>query len=233
MPLTNATGVNVCHAIARALATANLSPSQATYRVETARVWLASHGEVSRGAVTLLIRKPRPLTRWEPHELEGWVNPDGDHPGMVLVRLDDPIFVDSLPVTWGRWDGPAGEMPRRSSPDHPRLQVPHAEAMAWVDKQGRRIPTRAEFKGLWGTARFPWGDRAEPGQGRVGPIRYKKPHEVGLYPSHRGLFDLGAWLWHWLDDGTVAGGVAETEPVFGIPPSSILTPIGFRTVADP
>ncbi len=233
MPLTSAMGVHVRHAVSRALATANLSIEEATWRVESARVWLTSGRRVARGEVTLLIRKPRPLISSEPHELEGWVNPDGDHPEMVLVRLDDPLFVDCWPVSWSRWVGPEGRVPDSEDASEPRLGLRHQEAAEWAAAHGRRLPTLAEFRALWGAERLPWGQHADPGAGRVGPVRYGERHEIGLYPPVRGLYDLGAWLWHWLDDATVAGAVAEQDPVFGIRPAPGLGPIGFRTVADP
>lgn len=233
MPLTSASGVNIRHAITRALATANLAPREATWRVESARVWLDADRRVARGEVSLLIRKPEAILRWEPHELEGWINPDGDHAGMVVARLADPLFVDAWPVTWGRWAGAEGSVPEGIDPDHPRLELRHEEVSAWALAHDRRLPTLAEFQALWGPERFPWGDRSDPNAGRTGPVRYGEQHEVALHPPVRGLHDLGAWLWHWLEDGTVAGGVAEVEPVLGVHRSPALTPVGFRTVADP
>jgi hypothetical protein len=233
LPLTSATGVNVSHAIARALATANLNAAEATYRVESARAWLDSQDNVARAEVTIRIRKAQALHQWEPHQLDGWVNADGEHPGMALVRLADPIFVDTRPVTWGRLTGGRRPPPNGASPDHPCVDAGHGVASKWASARGCRLPSATEFQALWGAAIFPWGEQARPTAGRVGPVRYGRMHEVGLYPPCRGLHDLGTWLWHWLADGTAAGGMQEGVPAFGIAPEPWMAAIGFRTVADP
>ena len=85
MKTIHATGTGVRHALARALATANLSPAEATFRIAAARVSLDERRRVSRGELTVDLHEPRPVGDWSPTELVGLVNPDGDHP--LMVRL--------------------------------------------------------------------------------------------------------------------------------------------------
>ena len=230
MPNVSASGVTVRHAVSRALATANLAPTEATYRVLSARAW-ARRGDVARAEVFLEVGAPRPLTRWEPHELRGWVNPDGEHPLMTVVTLDDPLFVEITPVTWDRWLGWSDEpLPDGVDPLCPVVHVGHDRALAYADAIGRRLPTADEFQALWGPERFPWGDRRDPELGRPEPPKYGEVPEVAQHPPVRGLYDLGAWLWHWLDEPSVAGCLGGPRPVFGR--RDVQGPVGFRCVED-
>lgn len=232
MATTHAMGFNTRHAVSRALATANLSPREATYKVLAARVWLNGRREVARGEVTISIRKPRPLTEWEPHELNGWVNPDGEHPGMVFARLADPIFVSVLPVTWGRWlaDHPNEDLPDGADTSHPRTDLDAEQAAGYAASVGCRLLRSDEFLAIWGRRRFPWGDDPTPDMGLVGSPRYGETREVGLYPPIGGIHDLGAWLWQRLADGGAAGVVKGMRPRVTEPPGDEL--VGLRLAAD-
>lgn len=128
----------------------------------SARVTLSSTRRVRRAEVTLRIRPPRPLIQWEPHEFSGWVNPDGAHPPMALVRLDNPLFVDVFPVTWDAWLRARTAEPRRDmvlpdgvDPLCPKTGITLAEATSFARSLGKRLPTRDELKSLWGEARWP------------------------------------------------------------------------------
>jgi len=240
VPSTHATGVHVRHAVSRALATNNLRPQEATYQVLTARVTLSSTRRVRRAEVTLRIRPPRPLTQWEPHEVSGWVNPDGAHPQMALVRLDNPLFVDVFPVTWDAWlRVPAGEtrsntvLPDGVDPLCPKTGADLAEASAFAHSLGKRLPTREELKSLWGTARWPWGEHADDRLGRTRYPRMGDLFEVGMHPPVQGLFDLGAWLWHLDAEGRLGCGVVDGSACFGHPAATPTGPVGFRCVVDP
>jgi len=229
---THAMGINTRHAVSRALATANLSPSDATYKVLASRVWLNARREVARGEVTVSIRKPKPLTEWEPHELSCWVNPDGEHPEMVFARLADPIFVDIYPVTRERWlrDHPNDALPDGADLYHPRALSPE-EAADYAARLGRRLPRADEFLRLWGRTRFPWGDDTAADRGMSAVPRFGAVYEVGLYPPIGGLHDLGAWLWQRLSDGGAAGVVEGRRPRVSEPVGDAL--VGVRLVADP
>ncbi len=225
-------GVDVRHAIQRALATANLAPRDATFKVVSARAWINRRGRVARGEVSLVIREPRPLGAWEPHELEGWTNPDGEHPGMVFVRLADPLFVDAWPATTEQWraDHPRESVPPDLDPDQPWTGPSLEEAADWAARRGARLPTAQEFRQLWGPAPLPWGSAPDPRLGLTERRPYDPLPRVGQYPPQRGLFDLGAWLWQWLEDGRVAGVAPHGAPR---DPEPGLAPIGVRCVADP
>ncbi len=232
MPNTSAIGVTVRHAIARALATANLAPAEATYRVLSARAWPRRDGSVGRANVTLQMREAQPIHRWEARDLEGWVNPDGEHPNMVLVPLADPLFVDIFPVTWDRWLQHTDEwLPEHIDTLVPRSGLEHAQALDFAARLDRRLPTTEEFKALWGPERFPWGKIPDPGLGYPRSPRFGQLHEVGAHPPTRGLYDLGAWLWHFMADGSVSGGVKDGQPSFGVALQE--APVGFRCVCDP
>jgi len=226
-------GFNTRHAVSRALATANLGFRDATFKVLAARVWLNGQRQVARGEVTVSIRKPRPLGDCEGHEIDGWVNPDGEHPEMVLFRrLPEPLFVSAFPVTWERWlaDNPHEHLPEGRDVFHPRTGLSHSEAASYAASRGMRLPRSQEFLGIWGRRRFPWGDDAEAARGAAAPPRYGGLFEVGLHPPVGSLFDLGAWLWQWLADGDAAGRVRGPRPVVARPPLD--GPVGLRLVAD-
>ncbi len=231
MPNVSATGVTVRHAVSRALATANLAPREATYKVLSARAWAGRDRSIGRAEVFLSVDKPRPLPRWELHEIEGWVNPDGEHPLMTLVRLDDPLFVDVVPVTWDRWLQHRDErLPDNVDPLCPVTGLDRDRAGRFAEELGMRLPTASEYQAIWGAERFPWGDRRDLALGRHAPPRFGAVHEVGAHPPVRGLSDIGAWLWHHLADGGYAGALHQGHPGFGV--EDVEGPIGFRCVLD-
>lgn len=227
----SATGVTVRHAVSRALATANLAPREATYKVLSARAWTRGDGSVGRAEVFLSISDPRPLARWELHEIEGWVNPDGAHPLMTLIRLDDPLFVDIAPVTWDRWlQHRDDRLPDNVDPLSPVTGRAQSDAATFAEELGMRLPTAAEFEAIWGPQLFPWGDSRDPELGRHAPPRFGEVHEIGAHPPVRGLLDVGAWLWHHLADGGHAGSLHRGRPGFGV--DEVEGPVGFRCVLD-
>ena len=219
------------HAVTRALATANLSPRDATFRVRAARAWINASGRVARGEVTLSIRKPRPLARWEPHELAGWVNPDGEHPLMTVARLPEPLFVDVLPLSWARFSEERGEpLPDDRDPLHPRTGLGWEEARTWAAEHGGRLPTTGELRAMWGDDRYPWGERPDARLGRAAPPPYGALADLGEHPPIGAIYDLGAWLWVWTAEGRVACG-AGLEAGFGRRVEEIEGPVGVRVVS--
>jgi hypothetical protein len=235
-----ATGVSVRHAISRAIATANLTPREATYKVLTAQARADARGAVVRAEVSLRILGPGVLRELPPLEWVGWVNPDGQHPLMTLVptgrqRDGEPElhYMDVYPVTWDAW--------LRRVDDHipdgvdalcPVTGVSFEQAAAFASASGGRLPSMLEISAAWGDERFPWGHRPDAGLGRVGRPRFDRIPAVGAHPPAAfGIFDLGAWLWHWLDDGRLAGGADAAEPGFGLSPEEGRGPVGFRCVA--
>lgn len=234
MATISATGVGVRHAITRALATVNMAQADATFRVVGARVWLQGRARIARAEATLRVHKPRPVGEWEPERLRGLVNPDGAHPLMVRIPHERPFFLDIMPVTWDRWlRYEEITIPPNMDRMCPRTDLSWeraAEYAAWV---GKRLPTEVEFRAAWGEHRFPWGDAPDPTLGRASPPRYDDVPEVGDHPPlPNGLLDLGAWLWQWTAEGTVAGGRDEGDPAIGVPLADHYSPLGFRLAQD-
>ena len=254
MKTIHATGTGVRHALARALATANLSPAEATFRIAAARVSLDERRRVSRGELTVDLHEPRPVGDWSPTELVGLVNPDGDHP--LMVRLPPrpglgvlrPYFLDILPVSQERWERVSGEAPAAGSdPLWPRVDVDLDRARHFASQAGKRLPSAAELDLAWGPHNLPWGAEPDPSLGRAGAPRFHVLPEIGLHPpSPWGLFDLGAWLWQWTSEGLLTGGANREltlppgatqrspprESMVGVAPHPECEPIGLRLAVD-
>ena len=231
----HAIGIGVRHAISRALATANLAPADATFRVVDARVKLDVRDRVVRGEATLEILTPRPISEWTPQASAGVINPDGCHPLMTTIQGEKRFFMDVFPVTWNRWLRQHDDrLPVDLDPLCPRVDTTLESARAYAHKLGKRLPTVAEYKAAWGPGPLPWGERTDPRLGRVGEPRFGALPEVGLHPpSSTGIFDLGAWLWHWTESGDLAGGGPAYDGRVAVAKEPGLSPIGIRLVQDP
>jgi len=244
----NSNGIGVRHAIARALATANLAPSDAVFRVRRARVDLDRQGGVARAEASIELAPALPLDQRSPEDLHGLVNPDGQHPLMVWLPGDpsrklSPFFMDILAVSWSRWLAcNEGTLPPGCDSFAPVIGQSLTEARQFAATKSKRLPRLEEFRAAWGPQPLPWGEAPDPSCGQVGRPRYDILPEGGLHPpTHSGLFDLGVWLWQRLDDGRIAGGrsaadglaAAEAELNPDAPSSKLgHWPIGFRLVQD-
>ncbi len=233
----HANGTGVRAAVARALATANLAPQEATFRVKRARVDLDRHGDVARAEVSLDIHPPREVRPEDADALRGLVNPDGNHPLAVWLPGDPdrgvaPFYMDILAVSWSRWmEKNEVTLPPGMDQYCPYVGASFLGARAFAAENGKRLPTAAEFRAAWGHAAAPWGDGPDPSCGRVGRPRYDELPEGGMHPpGPGGIFDLGAWLWQWLDDARVAGG-GLAAPTLAVQ-SGDRWPIGIRLVQD-
>lgn len=234
MSTTTARGIGVRHAVTRALATHNLGPADATFRVESCRVDVDHHKRVIGAEATVSIQRPRPLGERSPRELRGLVNPDGDHALMVRIGGARPFFLDVVPVTWERWQRMVEETrPPGLDALAPRTGVSLAQARSYAERVQKRLPTEAELRAAWGSLRYPWGEGADPRQGRCTAPRYGELPEVGLHPpAPTGVWDLGAWLWQWTDEGTLFGGMGPAGPLFAARPTAEWAPVGFRLARD-
>ena len=235
MGTINAAGLGVRHAVSRALATANLKPADATFRIYSARLDVTRAGQVSQASVTVSVHRPRPVGDWAPEKLVGMVNPDGEHPLMVRIPAERPFFLDLFPVSWERWLRRVEDtLPPGTELRCPRVGVSLERARSFAAGLGKRLPTSSEFRMAWGDGRYPWGDKAAPLLGRLGEPRFDELPEVGFYPPNRsGLFDLGCWLWQWTRDGRLSGGMTDRGPGLGLEPDEDrLRPIGFRLAQD-
>ncbi len=235
-----ATGVSVRHAVSRALATANVSPGEATWQVLTARAEVDPAGRVMRADVTLRIRRPEVLSDLPLEERVGWVNPDGRHPLMALVPVPEPgglsfVLLDVLPVTWDAWMAHAEALlPDDADPFCPYTDMTLDAARAFASARGARLPTVDELKAAWGPAAFPWGASPDPRRGLEGRPRFDECPAVGRHPPGAfGHYDLGAWLWHLTADGRLFGGAGGREaPPPALDPTEPAWPVGFRCAAD-
>ncbi len=227
MSVIHAGGISVRHAVARALATVNRSPMEATWRVLAARASVDGKGRVVSAELSLRVEEPRPLDRETP---VGLVNPDGNHPLMAQVPGHPGVLMDVIPVTLERWTRTmGGPLPPNHDPWCPRTAVDRGQAEAYARAVGKRLPDVEEYRAAWGLGRFPWGDAVDAALGRAAPPRFGELPEVALHPPGRtGFFDLGAWLWHWTADGELLGAAPGLVPG---PPNG--EPIGFRCVVEP
>jgi hypothetical protein len=235
--MISAIGIGVRHAVARALATGNLAMADATFRVRKAHVRLDERRRVVRGEATLEILKPHTIATWAKDDLVGVVNPDGEHPLMAYVPVDEGprrgFFLDVFPVTWDRWLRQVDDRLPDVDPLCPRTDVDHPLALEFAATLRKRLPTSVELRHGWGPHTFPWGDAADPELGRIGRPRFDVLPEVGLHPPNAfGLFDLGAWLWQWTAEGLVFGGTLDETTGTAQPPDADHVPLGLRLAQD-
>ncbi len=227
MSVVQASAISVRHAIARALATHNQSPADATWRLLSARAAVDGRGRVTRADVT--VRVEAPVDSMHDGRARGLVNPTGQHPLMLLLPGRTDVLLDVLPVSWDRWlRVKPGALPPDIDPWVARTGIEHAEAAAWARAAGKRLPSVSEFRDAWGTGLFPWGDTPNPVLGLAAPLRYGEVPEVGLLPPNRlGFFDLGCALYQWVEEGLPLGG----EPGL-LPGGPGATPCGLRCAQE-
>jgi len=155
----------------------------------------------------------------------------GDFPGadpadlvpgaLVFTATDGPVDLGDW-RRWWRWEpgacwrrphGPGSDA--LDTPDHPVVQVAYADAAAYADWAGRRLPSEAEWEyaargGLDG-AEYAWGDERTPdgavlANTWVGAFPYRNEgwggtSPVGSYPANGyGLVDLIGNVWEWTAD---------------------------------
>ena len=151
------------------------------------------------------------------------IPPEFRVPGsMVFVApdLDKP----SSPATWwqfvsgANWQNPKGPDSSIAGKEaHPVVQVTHADAIAYAQWLGRRLPTEAEWEyasrgGLEG-ASFSWGEespnvgasKANTWQGRFPYNNMNEDGFIGSSPvgcfaaNGLGLYDTTGNVWEWTD----------------------------------
>jgi formylglycine-generating enzyme len=134
------------------------------------------------------------------------------------VSLHDPLqWWSYVPgASWRRPLGPASTIDGKER--NPVVHVAYADALAYAEWAGRRLPTEAEWEfaargGLSGRL-FPWGDEFAPSGDWMG-----NTHQ-GHFPDHDtgadsfagvgpvaqfarngyGLYDVGGNVWEWVSD---------------------------------
>ncbi|MEO3749988.1 formylglycine-generating enzyme family protein [Streptomyces sp. B6B3] len=129
---------------------------------------------------------------------------------------DTPWWCGVPGADWRRPEGPGSTIEDRG--DHPVVHASWADAAAFCDWAGLRLPTEAEWEfaargGLAG-ARYPWGDELTPdGEHRCniwqGSFPFKNTGEDGYLgtapvdayqPNGHGLYNVAGNVWEWCAD---------------------------------
>jgi formylglycine-generating enzyme required for sulfatase activity len=119
-------------------------------------------------------------------------------------------------ATWSAPEGPGSDLEVRW--DHPVVHLGWADARAFAEWAGGRLPTETEWeyaaRGGLDQARYPWGDELTPGgehrcniwQGRFPTRNTGEDGHLGTAPVHafrpngHGLYNVSGNVWEWCAD---------------------------------
>lgn len=146
--------------------------------------------------------------------------PEADlQPGaMVFRQTPGPVDLRDWRQWWdwapgASWRHPWGSE-SESPPDHPVVQVAYADALAYAQWAGRRLPTEAEWEyaaRAGAESTYPWGEEVAPAgelmantwQGAFpyrndGALGWAGTSPVGTFPANGyGLVDMIGNVWEW------------------------------------
>lgn len=112
-----------------------------------------------------------------------------------------PIWIDgewrTIPGIY--WRNPSGQKMPEQFDMHPVTQVSYADALAYCEWAGRRLPTEQEWecaaRGGQRDVRFPWGNTISAANANYNS---DGTSEVMIYPANGyGLYDMAGNVWEW------------------------------------
>ena len=110
---------------------------------------------------------------------------------------------------WSRAIAEAFDSGPGQKQDRPIVSVTHADAAAYCEFAGGRLPTEAEWeyaaRGGQSDWRYPWGDELTHDHANYGNVagrdRWRYTAPVGsLEPNGYGLYDMAGNVWEWCSD---------------------------------
>ncbi|WP_028067802.1 formylglycine-generating enzyme family protein [Solirubrobacter soli] len=177
-------------------------------------------------------------------------------PSRVPPAVDDVVavagvFIGRFPVTNAAFAALRPDHTRVGDPqlaDHPVVLVTRADAIAFAESIGARLPTNEEWSAAAGEAIWPWGDTFDPERCNCQEAAYGWTVPVRAHPqgaSPCGAEQLAGNVWEWVADtredgwGVVRGGcyldtehglIAARE--LSADPLRATATTGFRVVFD-
>jgi formylglycine-generating enzyme required for sulfatase activity/tRNA A-37 threonylcarbamoyl transferase component Bud32 len=158
--------------------------------------------------------------------------PEANHPSTPHQRTVAAFDLDPTEVTIGQFQEVMGKLAlppqlrqfQVQRPDtHPVSFVTWAEAMAYAEKVGKRLPTEAEYEfaaTLGGTRKFPWGDDAERIKDwTLGPVGQPAWDRTATEPPVYGLYSgVAEWTTSML--GPYSSSNVSLLPLHTMPPEA-------------
>lgn len=147
-------------------------------------------------------------------------------------------------ASWSQPEGPRSDIRKRE--DHPAVHIAYADAEAYCQWAGKRLPTEAEYEyaargGLQGK-RYTWGDDLKAGKRWAANIwqgkfptentvedGFKGTSPVRAFPANGyGLYDMAGNVWQWTADWYRGDTYAQDEAK-----GTVHNPRGPATSHDP